>query len=1074
MKQPGCYKIWILLVSLVLIISSIGTVSSLEVTSMEDGIVVPYGETVILEDETIFVEGDIDVRGTLILRNVDLILNTTTDSSYIVRDEGVLTVQGSRITSYEDFINRNFTLELKEGYNLLSFPFVRENNNVSSVLSSIDGHYDNVMFYDAWDQDRPWKSYNIYRPDHFNTLKEINRTMGVLVNITEETVIEQEGTLPSTTEITLLEGQNMVGFPLDEPMHVVDAFSDIEHDIQKVEEETPEGRRELSSLERLVPGRGYWITTNNETTWVIDVPYGITYEHALELSKGQGIGFEFEKGSVVSIEDSEVIGSSNPEAKPDFTVRSKEVTFSRNEFIGGSTNILVESASPDIRRSSFIGYSNSAIHIKGASPTVRQNQFSSTRGWGVIVDEGSPTVIDNEFRGHQGVLLNSMDGTVLHNTFINLESTGIHVQGGEPTIEDNVFADIISRAVDVSSSNLVLKKNTFTGVNTGVLVEDSEVLVEDNYLEDVGSGIILRNSNGLIVGNEIRGALSWGVRVSSEMNVTIAENQIYDGSNGVRLSGGDINFVTNDVSNNTGIGMLAVDVGTLQSRANNIHGNDGLGVKLEDSRGAFIDNSVTSNDGGGLWTDSPLWIANNTISRNEVFGLSVEDSDPYVENNTFFLNPLNGLMFKDSSVMISSSSVLGSRYDLYLVRSNVTVIDSFLDPDSVWKDSHSHVSYISRLSVTMEEDTELRDFDLKGLLPPDTSILNVSDHDPIDVEIHEGGIDFIPPENYHGTVNMSFDVLVAGSTIASFPLSLEVTPVNDPPEIDEIDVLISEDSGKVTWLLNYQDVDGYPPTYVEIVIEGDSYTMETIHEGYQDFAYGVTYRFEKYLSPGTYDYYYEAEEYNPLGENITVRSEQRSLEVPSSTAPLLDTLGETLLLLAVIVLSFFIVFKLISGYRDDDDSNNLNIHGENWIEDFSHDEKIFSEDDAKSDGFKELPVLKKKRPNKEMPVLKKKGPKEDIPVLEKKDKTPEKKEKRKYRIVADKEETIDEIEEDGMLIDVVGESQEIPLENEVDVSKSELKRQRRIKQDRERWTIKKKQRATKENLSGKKKRVIKD
>ncbi len=1103
MKKSTTSRISTTLAIILIVTSLFIPFMSSEGRTIVDGIIVPEGDTLVIEDKTLFVDGDIDVEGSLYLRNVDLILNTTSTNSYVVREGGSLTIKNSNIISFEDYVRKNITLDLEPGYNLLSFPFIRDDDSVSSVLSPLEGYYDTVLFFDTWEN--RWKSYDISRPDHWNSLNYINRTMGVFVNVTEETVLKMEGTLPYFSEIQLNEGTNFVAFPLDEPMQLSEAFYDIIDDLKRVQEELPQGSRELHPEDYLIPGRGYKVEMHNRSSWTFEVPYGIDYSHGLNLSRGAGIGFEFLRGSIVSIEDSEIIGSGNPDAAPDFIVRSDFVAFKRTDFVGGATNILVDSSSPTIVDSNFEDYSDIAVSAKHSSLTLRNNKFNSDEGLAVEVVVGYPMLEYNNFQGYRGINLKDASSSIFENTFRNIHGIGLSIEGGDSNFEDNDLFDIDRVALELSGSYLNAVDNRFKGVTTCIKGEQSEVSLRKNTFEDIGTGISLTQSTGSIINNDIRGSRSWGIHSSHGENITIESNKVHNGSNAVRLSGSHISMRSNTISDNTATGVLAVYVNDLVFQGNLIENNNGIGLNVEHSTAAVSDNKILFNYGGGLRTNSPIWVANNTISRNELYGMFVFSGSPRIENNTFFLNPLHGIRFENSSSFVSSTSILGGRHSLHMIRSTITLVDSYLDQDSIWMDRHSSLDMVSEINLTIDEDTEFINYDLKSFLPPGAQILSVRNYDPIDVDIHDEGVDFIPPSNFHGIVNMSFEIEIAENITSWFPFSLIVNPVNDPPVIEEIDVIISDSPSKVYWLIEYIDIDGYAPTYVEIVIDGDSYTMEPVNPEDDNYADGVLYHFEMHLSAGEYSYHFVAEENNPLGENITVKTRDTTLVVPSGSSMVLDTLGEGILLLSVIILFILIIYKLVFTYKNKPD-DTFGLHGEEWADDFSEAATAAKKDsqidkpfnklpvlEKKGEGTKTLPVFKKKgEGTKTLPVFKKKGEgTKTLPVFKKKgDSTQDPSDptkdnidqhevvedgkRHKLRVLVDQNEDSTAYEdEDEPIIDTVGDVDDEIIEDKPKEISGSIKH-RKIKQEKDRFLVKKKHRSVKENGSGKKKRVLKD
>ncbi|UCG68826.1 MAG: right-handed parallel beta-helix repeat-containing protein, partial [Thermoplasmata archaeon] len=105
-------------------------------------------------------------------------------------------------------------LPLYEGWNLISIPFIQSDTNLGSVLSSIEGDYFAVQWFNATDSDDYWKHNCTIKPEDWNDLDEINHTMGFWIYIRKPggTLFEYSGIKPSQNQkITLHPGWNLVG-----------------------------------------------------------------------------------------------------------------------------------------------------------------------------------------------------------------------------------------------------------------------------------------------------------------------------------------------------------------------------------------------------------------------------------------------------------------------------------------------------------------------------------------------------------------------------------------------------------------------------------------------------------------------------------------------------------------------------------------------------------------------------------------------------------------------------------------------------------------------------------------------
>jgi len=66
------------------------------------------------------------------------------------------------------------------------------------------------MYYDF---DDGWQSYIPGRADHFNDIDDWDHTMGLWIRMNNDDTLTIEGTEPTSTDITLNPGWNMVGLP---------------------------------------------------------------------------------------------------------------------------------------------------------------------------------------------------------------------------------------------------------------------------------------------------------------------------------------------------------------------------------------------------------------------------------------------------------------------------------------------------------------------------------------------------------------------------------------------------------------------------------------------------------------------------------------------------------------------------------------------------------------------------------------------------------------------------------------------------------------------------------------------
>jgi Fibronectin type III domain len=173
-------------------------------------------------------------------------------------------------------------IALKAGPNLLSFPNLPGEVPLTSLLSSISGQYDSVSAYEGCDQADPWKIYDPAVPSYVNDLQSINPTMGVWIEMTQDSELNVSGSYPLTLSISLCTGWNLISYAGNQVKPISDALSSIAGKYLKVytykasdptdpwkifDSSVPPFVNDLTTLE---PGAGYWINVNQNCTFVIN------------------------------------------------------------------------------------------------------------------------------------------------------------------------------------------------------------------------------------------------------------------------------------------------------------------------------------------------------------------------------------------------------------------------------------------------------------------------------------------------------------------------------------------------------------------------------------------------------------------------------------------------------------------------------------------------------------------------------------------------------------------------------------------------------------------------------------
>jgi parallel beta-helix repeat protein len=164
---------------------------------------------------------------------------------------------------------------LKSGWNLISIPFIQSIEDLETVLSTIEGDYDAVQWYDTADLNDPWKHYKVSKP-YGNDLSKINETMGFWININNPNgaILMALGVKPSVSvQIVLKPGWNLIGYPSLVDSHTVaSALSGINYNKIEYYNAEIDNIESLESTDYMVRGRGYWIHCTGSSDQIWDVP----------------------------------------------------------------------------------------------------------------------------------------------------------------------------------------------------------------------------------------------------------------------------------------------------------------------------------------------------------------------------------------------------------------------------------------------------------------------------------------------------------------------------------------------------------------------------------------------------------------------------------------------------------------------------------------------------------------------------------------------------------------------------------------------------------------------------------
>ncbi|MCK5291759.1 MAG: right-handed parallel beta-helix repeat-containing protein [Thermoplasmata archaeon] len=160
-----------------------------------------------------------------------------------------------------------FTRPLSKGPNLVSTPLAQSDESIETVFQTLS--YDNAWSYNPIDQE--WK-FSMKSKPYGGTLQNINHTMGLWVNVTQDSNLTVAGVVPTTTTINLQAGWNLVGFPSFDSNYMV-ADLKVAIAVERMEGfdgfAPPYFLRVMTDGDFLQAGFGYWIRVGSEASWTI-------------------------------------------------------------------------------------------------------------------------------------------------------------------------------------------------------------------------------------------------------------------------------------------------------------------------------------------------------------------------------------------------------------------------------------------------------------------------------------------------------------------------------------------------------------------------------------------------------------------------------------------------------------------------------------------------------------------------------------------------------------------------------------------------------------------------------------
>jgi len=166
-------------------------------------------------------------------------------------------------------------VHLKQGWNMVSLPGEPVSSLAADLLAPLSGHYDIIYLFDGPSQS--WLTYTPGKP-FAQAFDRIEAGQGLWVYATENVDWPVYCVPQQALTVSLYDGWNLVGMPLDESMTMQDAATSLGSNLDIIYSFDPWATDSLwktylpgmpASLSLFTPGYAYWIKVNAAADWYV-------------------------------------------------------------------------------------------------------------------------------------------------------------------------------------------------------------------------------------------------------------------------------------------------------------------------------------------------------------------------------------------------------------------------------------------------------------------------------------------------------------------------------------------------------------------------------------------------------------------------------------------------------------------------------------------------------------------------------------------------------------------------------------------------------------------------------------
>jgi hypothetical protein len=207
-----------------------------------------------------------------------LVFGSSSSSEFPVTSGSYQTTNKGNSDLFITKFNVGNKMYLQKGWNFISVPLIQSDTSLASVLSSINGYYDAVQWYDPNDPQDPWKHNQVYKSPGVNDLQNLNHIKGFWVHIKGPgiTTFNYSGSQPGVNQkIPLKVGWNMVGYPSLAIQNRTEGLNNLlfgkEVDCIQWYDTASQTWHFMEEEDTFVPGRGYWIHARFAANWEVQL-----------------------------------------------------------------------------------------------------------------------------------------------------------------------------------------------------------------------------------------------------------------------------------------------------------------------------------------------------------------------------------------------------------------------------------------------------------------------------------------------------------------------------------------------------------------------------------------------------------------------------------------------------------------------------------------------------------------------------------------------------------------------------------------------------------------------------------